>query len=225
MHSVAPDRVTELHCHVACPCQGTAYSHIPAGETLSATWILVYKLCSSCRKRVEDLKAAFSKSGEGLSEEQSASTSINGRSVETLPQRRSEGRGLAKWALQGRVLLQRSWRQIKRDKATNIARVMSNVSSAIIFGSIYWRMGKKQIAVQNRLGLLQVIQHRRSTALKFPYLSLDGKLRLSLLCCLPLRTCPFRCPPKFIIDDRLKRSKPGSWFDYDLQKTEIVDQS
>lgn len=39
---------------------------------------------------------------------------------------------------------------------------MSNVSSAIIFGSIYWRMGKKQTAVQNRLGLLQV---RRSTSM------------------------------------------------------------
>lgn len=58
--------------------------------------------------------------------------------------------------LQARVLLQRSWRQIKRDKATTVARVMSNVSSAAIFGSIYWRMGRKQVGVQNRMGLLQV---------------------------------------------------------------------
>ena len=57
--------------------------------------------------------------------------------------------------MQGRVLLQRSWRQVSRDKATTMARIMSNVSSAIIFGSIYWRMGRKQVGIQNRMGLLQ----------------------------------------------------------------------
>lgn len=41
---------------------------------------------------------------------------------------------------QFRLLLQRSWRQISRDKAASMARLMSNLSSAIIFGAIFWRM-------------------------------------------------------------------------------------
>lgn len=41
---------------------------------------------------------------------------------------------------QFRLLLQRSWRQISRDKAASMARLMSNLSSAVIFGAIFWRM-------------------------------------------------------------------------------------
>lgn len=70
------------------------------------------------------------------------------------------GRGndglIARWGLQWRVLLTRAWRQVKRDKATAIARLMSNLSSAFIFGSIYWRLGRRQDGIQNRMGLLQV---------------------------------------------------------------------
>ena len=58
--------------------------------------------------------------------------------------------------LQAKLLLKRSWRQIARDKATNVSRAMSNISSAIIFGSIYWRLGRSQISIQDRMGLLQV---------------------------------------------------------------------
>ncbi|KAK9792241.1 hypothetical protein WJX73_003742 [Symbiochloris irregularis] len=65
------------------------------------------------------------------------------------------GRG-ASLGLQSRLLLRRSWRQIVRDKATNVSRAMSNVSSALIFGSIYWRLGRSQISIQDRMGLLQV---------------------------------------------------------------------
>ena len=42
-----------------------------------------------------------------------------------------------------------------RDKATLVARAMSSVSSALIFGAIYWRLGTSQAAVQSRVGLLQ----------------------------------------------------------------------
>jgi hypothetical protein len=41
---------------------------------------------------------------------------------------------------QFRLLLQRSWRQISRDKAATSARLMSNLSSAVIFGAIFFRM-------------------------------------------------------------------------------------
>lgn len=60
------------------------------------------------------------------------------------------------WRKQFLLLLGRSWRQATRDKATNFARAGTNVSSALIFGSIFWRMGRKQTSVQDRLGLLQV---------------------------------------------------------------------
>lgn len=50
----------------------------------------------------------------------------------------------------------RSWKQISRDRATNVARLGSNISSAAIFGAIFWRMARKQSSIQDRLGLLQV---------------------------------------------------------------------
>jgi hypothetical protein len=31
-----------------------------------------------------------------------------------------------------------------------------SVASAIIFGSVFWRMGKTQTSIQDRMGLLQV---------------------------------------------------------------------
>lgn len=55
-----------------------------------------------------------------------------------------------------RLLAVRAWRQATRDKATTIARAASNLSSAVIFGSIFWRLGRSQTAIQDRLGLLQV---------------------------------------------------------------------
>jgi hypothetical protein len=38
------------------------------------------------------------------------------------------------WRRQFTLLLRRSWRQITRDRGAAIARLMSNLSSAIIFG-------------------------------------------------------------------------------------------
>jgi len=60
------------------------------------------------------------------------------------------------WWEQFKLLLHRSWRQATRDKTVNIVRVMINVTSAIIFGSIYWQLGLSQAALQSRLGLFQM---------------------------------------------------------------------
>jgi ABC-type multidrug transport system ATPase subunit len=54
------------------------------------------------------------------------------------------------------LLLKRSWRQVTRDKATLASRASSQISSAAVFSGIYWRMGRGQPAIQDRLGLLQV---------------------------------------------------------------------
>ncbi|CAI7923593.1 unnamed protein product [Closterium sp. NIES-54] len=57
---------------------------------------------------------------------------------------------------QFRILLVRAWRQTTRDRATNVVRAMMNLTSAAIFGSIFWRMGFGQTTIQDRMGLLQV---------------------------------------------------------------------
>ncbi|KAL3694118.1 hypothetical protein R1sor_007769 [Riccia sorocarpa] len=60
------------------------------------------------------------------------------------------------WWKQFRILLRRAWLQATRDGPTNKVRGMMSVSSALIFGSIFWRMGLLQTSIQDRLGLLQV---------------------------------------------------------------------
>lgn len=54
------------------------------------------------------------------------------------------------------LLFKRSWRQVTRDKATNISRAMSQISSALVFSTIYWRLGTSHANIQDRVGLLQV---------------------------------------------------------------------
>ncbi len=46
--------------------------------------------------------------------------------------------------------------QVSRDKGANIARAMSNLSSAVVFGAIFFRMKRGQSSIQDRMGLLQV---------------------------------------------------------------------
>ncbi len=60
------------------------------------------------------------------------------------------------WWAQFRLLLQRAWRQATRDKAAFRARLISSLSSAAVFASVFWRLGTSQAAIQSRLGLLQV---------------------------------------------------------------------
>ena len=109
----------------------------------------------SYRQRVAKLKAAYDQQQTSSRQIQPETPINNQTNNEENLQPQDQAK---RWGLQGRVLLQRSWKQIKRDKATTVARIMSNVSSAIIFGSIYWRTGLQQSSIQNRMGLLQVSQ-------------------------------------------------------------------
>ena len=54
------------------------------------------------------------------------------------------------------LLARRSWRQVRRDGRVNRVRLMTSLNSAFVFGSIFWRMGRAQTSIQDRLGLLQV---------------------------------------------------------------------
>ncbi|KAH8948150.1 hypothetical protein BDL97_11G081100 [Sphagnum fallax] len=60
------------------------------------------------------------------------------------------------WWRQFRLLLRRAWMQVTRDKVTNKVRGNMALTSALIFGSIFWRMGHSQTSIQDRMGLLQV---------------------------------------------------------------------
>ncbi|GLJ09395.1 hypothetical protein SUGI_0108540 [Cryptomeria japonica] len=60
------------------------------------------------------------------------------------------------WWKQFRLLLKRAWMQATRDGPTNKVRARMSVASALIFGSIFWRMGLSQTSIQDRMGLLQV---------------------------------------------------------------------
>nr|ATB19620.1 putative ABCG7 [Juniperus phoenicea] len=60
------------------------------------------------------------------------------------------------WWKQFHLLLKRAWMQATRDGPTNKVRARMSVASALIFGSIFWRMGLSQTSIQDRMGLLQV---------------------------------------------------------------------
>ncbi|CAH9139825.1 unnamed protein product [Cuscuta epithymum] len=60
------------------------------------------------------------------------------------------------WWRQFVLLLKRAWMQASRDGPTNQVRARMSIASALIFGSVFWRMGRSQTSIQDRLGLLQV---------------------------------------------------------------------
>ncbi|CAK9154785.1 unnamed protein product [Ilex paraguariensis] len=60
------------------------------------------------------------------------------------------------WWRQFWLLLKRAWMQASRDWPTNKVRANMSIASAIIFGSVFWRIGKSQTSIQDRMGLLQV---------------------------------------------------------------------
>jgi hypothetical protein len=98
--------------------------------------------------RATQLKDGYSQ------DDMSISNNGNYRSVGTL--KRGLG-GMLKTALTKFVLLyRRAWRSVSRDKSLNIARFMSSLFSALLFGAIYFRMGNGSSTVPDRLGLLQV---------------------------------------------------------------------
>ena len=101
---------------------------------------------NECNNRVEKLIAAW-RSSQKSNEQRKAAASI----VEAS----SEPQGVGPLGRIG-LLLQRAWRQITRDKKTTISRFMSSFMSALLFGAIYWKIGRTQSAIQDRLGLLQV---------------------------------------------------------------------
>lgn len=65
-------------------------------------------------------------------------------------------RGVKRSAQKFAILYSRAWKQVTRDKSLNIARFASSIFSSLLFGAIYFRMGKGVSTIADRLGLLQV---------------------------------------------------------------------
>ncbi|KAJ7559725.1 hypothetical protein O6H91_04G098100 [Diphasiastrum complanatum] len=110
---------------------------------------------SSSRKRVASLVATFTKK-KGLLAGMDITVynttrepSISGKGVTSAAKKHG-------WLKHFKLLLKRAWWQATRDGPTNKVRSRMSVASAIIFGSIFWRMGLIQSAIQDRMGLLQV---------------------------------------------------------------------
>ena len=100
------------------------------------------------RARIGSLEEAFRK---GLGAELAASGPQGSTvSAQSLVEARAPVATQVLW------LLKRSWKQISRDKITNRIRLSVNINSAIVFGSIFFQMTRKQSTIQDRFGLLQV---------------------------------------------------------------------
>ncbi|KAA3465892.1 ABC transporter G family member 7 [Gossypium australe] len=66
------------------------------------------------------------------------------------------------WWRQFWLLLKRAWMQASRDGPTNKVRARMSIASAIIFGSVFWRMGRSQTSILDRMGLLQFVPQFQS---------------------------------------------------------------
>ena len=97
-----------------------------------------------CRNRLSSLHQAYS-SSSSLSKAEKRKGS-----------RRAIPKARSNWWTQVKLLYLRSFRQVFRDKATNMIRITTNINSALVFGCIYWRLRRSQSTIQDRCGLLQV---------------------------------------------------------------------
>ncbi|XVE85380.1 hypothetical protein DITRI_Ditri17bG0086200 [Diplodiscus trichospermus] len=109
----------------------------------------------SSRKRIDALVEAFSTQTSAVLYATPLSRKTGPRhgmkSREKIGAKRKGG-----WWRQFWLLLKRAWMQASRDGPTNKVRARMSIASAIIFGSVFWRMGRSQTSIQDRMGLLQV---------------------------------------------------------------------
>ncbi|KAI9168738.1 hypothetical protein LWI28_001310 [Acer negundo] len=106
---------------------------------------------NSSRKRIDSLVESFS---------QRLSTIIYATPISGRKDSKNLKKTIVKkkggWWKQFWLLLKRAWMQASRDGPTNKVRARMSIASAIIFGSVFWRLGRSQTSIQDRMGLLQV---------------------------------------------------------------------
>ncbi|XP_010553966.1 PREDICTED: ABC transporter G family member 7 isoform X2 [Tarenaya hassleriana] len=132
--------------------------HVNPAEFLADLMSIDYSSSESVyssQKRVHALIDAFAE----LSSSVVYATPL-GKGEQTRNSVRSHKKTIVKkkgdWWRQFFLLLKRAWMQASRDGPTNKVRARMSVASALIFGSVFWRIGKSQTSIQDRMGLLQV---------------------------------------------------------------------
>ncbi|KOM28895.1 hypothetical protein LR48_Vigan609s002700 [Vigna angularis] len=133
--------------------------HVNHAEFLADLISIDYSSADSVytsQKRIDGLIESFSQ----LLSRDIYATSINvndlSNSRKKITQRVAVGKKKGIWWKQFWLLLKRAWMQASRDAPTNKVRARMSIASAIIFGSVFWRMGNSQTSIQDRMGLLQV---------------------------------------------------------------------
>ncbi|XP_042462143.1 ABC transporter G family member 7-like [Zingiber officinale] len=107
------------------------------------------------QKRIDDLVEAFSNSSL-MVQCSSPVMLLESSKVSAKLGKKTMSKRRGGWWRQFRLLLKRAWMQASRDGPTNKVRARMSIASAIIFGSVFWRMGRTQTSIQDRMGLLQV---------------------------------------------------------------------
>ncbi|CAN0916152.1 ABC transporter G family member 7 [Linum grandiflorum] len=110
---------------------------------------------SSSRKRIDGLVESFAEQPTLILYATPLNKSI-GMVNERKLKKRIAVKGKGSWWKQFQLLLRRAWMQASRDGPTNKVRSRMSIASAIIFGSVFWRIGRSQTSIQDRMGLLQV---------------------------------------------------------------------
>lgn len=122
-------------------------------DLISVDYTSAESVCSS-QKRIDSLAESFLQQSSTILYA-SPLTSREGYKKSKL-QKRNIVKKKGGWWRQFWLLLRRAWMQASRDGPTNKVRARMSIASAIIFGSVFWRMGRSQTSIQDRLGLLQV---------------------------------------------------------------------
>ncbi|XP_047341366.1 ABC transporter G family member 7 isoform X2 [Impatiens glandulifera] len=135
----------------------TCPDHVNPAEFLADLISIDYSSTDSVyssRKRIDGLVDAFSQQIPYILYATPLTTRQRSKNVVSL--RRNDPNKKGNWWKQFRLLLKRAWMQASRDGSTNKVRARMSIASAIIFGSVFWRMGQSQTSIQDRMGLLQV---------------------------------------------------------------------
>uniref|UniRef100_A0A1D1ZJP5 ABC transporter G family member 7 n=1 Tax=Anthurium amnicola TaxID=1678845 RepID=A0A1D1ZJP5_9ARAE len=109
----------------------------------------------SSQTRIDDLIEAFSQRVPIVPCTSPITEREGSKTIVKFP-RRSIAKRRGGWWRQFWLLLKRAWMQASRDGPTNKVRARMSIASAVIFGSVFWRMGRSQTSIQDRMGLLQV---------------------------------------------------------------------
>ncbi|KAG6524230.1 hypothetical protein ZIOFF_014136 [Zingiber officinale] len=149
-------KLGSLLCHLP-SCWYECPDHENPAEFLADLISIDYSSSESVhtsQKRIDDLVEAFSNSSL-MVQCSSPVMLLESSKVSAKLGKKTMSKRRGGWWRQFRLLLKRAWMQASRDGPTNKVRARMSIASAIIFGSVFWRMGRTQTSIQDRMGLLQ----------------------------------------------------------------------